>query len=97
MIKCLDKNWYDKNLPVQQYVNVRVDYLYRMLRVYESEIGFDFMWFQIESPFRNVYKKFLSGRIASVQTEINALIMYVYSSVNFDTMSFIVAACADNS
>lgn len=41
--------------------------------------------------------KFLSGRIASIQTEIDALIMYVYFRVKLDTSSFIVAACADNS
>lgn len=41
--------------------------------------------------------KFLSGRIASIQTEIDALIMYVYFNVKRDTRSFIVAACADNS
>lgn len=46
--------------------------------------------------YRNT-KKFLSGWIASIRTEINALMMYVYSSVNLDTISFIVAACADNS
>lgn len=41
--------------------------------------------------------KFLSGWIASIQTEIDALIMYIYFSVNLDTSSFIVSACADNS